>query len=64
MFNISILTFHFLLDVSLAFSDFEVVLYGTDKTGRVGEMYLQPAFRKHCLTLINSFCCSRAAGSC
>lgn len=43
MFNISILTFHFLLDVSLAFSDFEVVLNGTDKTGRVGEMYLQPA---------------------
>lgn len=36
MFNIYILTFRFLLDVSLAFSDFKVVLYDTDKTGRVG----------------------------
>lgn len=35
MFNIYILTFHFLLDVSLAFSDFKVVLYATDKIGRV-----------------------------
>lgn len=43
MFNIYMLTFHFLLDVSLSFSDFKVVLYDTDKTGRGGGMYLQPA---------------------
>lgn len=36
MFNIYILTFYFLLDALLAFSEFEVVLYDTDKTGRVG----------------------------